>query len=148
VLLSPAASFQPFAGQFSLRAMLMFLIPTRRMVDSFMGWLGIKETPGDKVARIALDLIYLGLKHFRMPPETARITASVFSDNELRALHVPVLLLIGEQEVMYDPAEALARAGRLITEFEGELVPRCKHDMCSSQYQTVDARVLDFLNHS
>ena len=91
-------------------------------------------------------LICLGLKHFRMPPETARITASVFSDNELRALQVPVLLLIGEQEVMYDPAEALARARRLIPDFEGDLVPQSSHEMCSSQYQIVDARVLEFLN--
>jgi pimeloyl-ACP methyl ester carboxylesterase len=146
-LLSPAASFQPVARQFSLRAMPMFLIPTRFTVNSYMGLLGMNDTPGDKVARIALDLIYLGLKHFRMPPETARITASVFSDDELRALHLPVLLLIGDREVMYDPAKALARARRLIPDFKGELVPRCSHDMCSSQYQIVDARVLDFLNH-
>jgi pimeloyl-ACP methyl ester carboxylesterase len=145
-LLSPAASFRPFARQFNLRAMLMFLIPTRCMVNSYMGWLGIKDAPGDKVARIVVDLIYLGLKHFRMPPETARITASVFSDEELRALHVPVLLLIGDGEVMYDPAEALARARALLPDFEGELVPQSSHDMCASQYQIVDARVLDFLN--
>lgn len=145
-LLSPAASFQPFARQFSLRAMPMFLIPTRFTVNSYMGWLGIKDTPGDKVSRLALDLIYLGVKHFRMSPETARITANVFSDDELRALHVPVLLLIGENEVMYDPAKALAQARALLPNFEGELVPQSSHEMCSSQYRIVDARVLDFLN--
>jgi pimeloyl-ACP methyl ester carboxylesterase len=144
-LLSPAASFQPFARQFSLRAMPMFLIPTRLTVKSYMGWLGIKDTPGEKVAQLALGLIYLGLKHFRMPPETARIAASVFSDHELRALHVPVLLLIGEDEVMYDAAKALARARRLIPDCRGELVPNCSHDMCSSQHEIVDAGVLDFL---
>jgi pimeloyl-ACP methyl ester carboxylesterase len=145
-LLSPAASFQPFARQFSLRGMLMFLVPTRLTVNSYMGWLGIKDTPGDKVARIVYDLIYLGLKHFRMPPETARVTASVFSDDELRALRVPVLLLIGDREVMYDPAKALARARALLPDFEGELVPQSSHEMCSSQYRIVDARVLDFLS--
>ena len=81
-----------------------------------------------------------------MPPETARIMPSVFSDDELRALHVPVLLLIGEREVIYDPAKALARARALLPNFEGELVPQSSHDMCASQYQIVDARVLDFLN--
>jgi len=124
----------------------MFLFPTRRMVKSYMGWLGVKETPGDDVARIAVDLIYLGLKHFRMPPETARIAANVFSDDELRAQQVPVLLLIGEREVMYDPAKALARARALIPEIEGDLVPHSSHEMCSSQYRIVDARLLDFLN--
>jgi pimeloyl-ACP methyl ester carboxylesterase len=145
-LLSPAASFLPPVRQFSLRGMLMMFFPTRLTVNSLMGWLGFKNAPGDKVARLALDLIYLGLKQFRMPPETARIMPRVFSDGELRALPVPVLLLYGDREVMYDPAKALARARALLPNFEGELVPQSSHDMCSSQYRIVDRRVLDFLN--
>ena len=68
--------------------------------------------------------MYLGLKHFRVPPETARVMPTVFSDDELRAMRVPTLLLIGDHEVISDPATALARARRLIPDFEGELVPR------------------------
>jgi pimeloyl-ACP methyl ester carboxylesterase len=145
-LLSPAASFQPIVKQFMLRGMLMGLFPTRLTANSMMGWMGFKDTPGDTAARSALDLFYLGMKHFRLPPETARIMPSVFSDDELRALHVPVLLLMGDHEVIYDPAKALARARALLPNFEGELVPRSSHDMCASQHRIVDARVLDFLN--
>jgi len=146
VLLSPGASFLPIVKQFMLRGMLMTLLPTRLTTDSFMGWMGIKDTPGDPVSRRLLDLFYLGMKHFRMPPESARLMPGVFSDEELRALHVPVLLLIGENEVIYDPAKALGRARALLPDFEGELVPRSSHNMCGSQYRIVDARVLDFLN--
>jgi pimeloyl-ACP methyl ester carboxylesterase len=146
VLLSPAASFQPLVRQFSLRGMLMGFFPTRFTTDSLMGWMGFKDTPGDTVIRHLLDLFYLGLKHFRLPMETMRIMPGVFSDEELRALDMPVLLLIGDSEVIYDPTKAMARARQLIPNFEGELVPRCSHDMCSSQYQIVDARVLNFLN--
>jgi pimeloyl-ACP methyl ester carboxylesterase len=157
-LLSPAASFQPLVKQFMLRAMLMGFFPTRLTVNSCFGWMGFKDTSGDADekhpaderhptdAQHVLDLAYLGLKHFRLPPETARIMPGVFSDDELRALRVPVLLLIGDREVIYDPAKALARARRLIPNFEGELVPGCNHDMCVSQHRIVDARVLDFLN--
>jgi len=146
VLLSPGASFQPLVKQFMLRGMLMSLIPIRFTADSFMGWMGIKDTPGDTVSRRLLDLFYLGMKHFRMPPESAFIMPAVFSDEELRALHMPVLLLIGEDEVIYDAAKALARARALLPNFEGELVPGSNHNMCGSHYQIVDARVLDFLN--
>ncbi len=111
-LLSPAASFLPLVRQFTLRGMLMGLFPTRLTVNSLMGWMGFKDTPGDMGTRRILDLVYLGMKHFRLPPETMRIMPSVFSDDELRALHVPVLLLIGDHEVIYDPAKALARARR------------------------------------
>jgi pimeloyl-ACP methyl ester carboxylesterase len=145
-LLSPGASFLPIVKQFMWRGMLMGLFPIRLTADSFMRWMGIKDTPGDTVSRRLLDLFYLGMKHFRMPPESAFIMPSVFSDDELRALHVPALLLIGEREVIYDPAKALARARALIPNFEGGLVSGAKHNMCGSHYQIVDARVLDFLN--
>jgi pimeloyl-ACP methyl ester carboxylesterase len=148
VLLSPGASFLPIVKQFMLRGMLMTLFPTRLTTDSFMGWLGLKDTPGDPIHQHLLDLLYLGMKHFRMPPESARIMLNVFSDEELRALQVPVLLLIGDQEVIYDPAKALARAQALIPNFEGDLVPDSSHNMCGSHYRIVDARVLNFLKNN
>ena len=146
VLLSPVACFQPLVRQFILRMLPMGLFPTRLTVNSFFGWMGINDTPGDRVAQSQRDLTYLGMKHFRFPPEAARLMPGVFSDEELRTLPVPVLLLIGEREVLYDPVKALARARRLISNFEGELVPQSSHDMCVSQHRIVDERVLAFLN--
>jgi pimeloyl-ACP methyl ester carboxylesterase len=61
---------------------------------------------------------------------------------------MPTLLLIGEQEVISDPTSALKRARRLIPDFEGGLVPGCRHDMCSSRHEIVDARVLEFLKRT
>jgi pimeloyl-ACP methyl ester carboxylesterase len=146
VLMSPGAGFLPLVKQFLLRGMLMSLIPTRFTVNSFMGWMGFEDTSEGSGTQHFLELFYLGMKHFQMPPETARVFPDVFSDEELSRLKVPVLLLIGENEVIYDPAEALARARQLIPNFEGELVPGCNHDMSASQYKIVDARVLEFLN--
>lgn len=146
VLLSPAASFQPFARQFALRMILMALFPTRQTVNSMFGWMGVKETTGDPVARNALELAYLGMKHFRFSPESRGAMPRELSDEELRALHVPVLLLIGEHEVIYDPTKALARARKLLPNYDGELVPGCNHDMCFRQHRIVNSRVLDFLS--
>ena len=119
----------------------MVLVPTRVTVNSFMRWLGFTGLG----TRPVLDLMYLGLKDFRVPRETSRIRPTVFSDDELRAVRVPTLLLIGDHEVISDPAKALARACRLIPDVQGELVPQSRHDMCVSQCRIVDARVLDFL---
>ena len=149
VLLSPAASFLPLVRQFSLRGMLMLILPTHFTLNSFMRWLGIKDNPsgcetrraGDKI----VDLMYLGLKHFRIP---RGVIPTVFSDSELRAVQVPTLLLLGDREVIYDPATALARARRLLPNFQGGLLPACSHDMCFSQHHSVDARILDFLRES
>jgi pimeloyl-ACP methyl ester carboxylesterase len=144
VLLS-AGGVLPIAKQFSLRGMLMVFFPTRFTTNSFMRWTGFANTPGEMDARRVVDVMYLGVKHFRMSHDTLRVAASPLSDDELRSVHVPVLLLMGDHEVICDPATALARARRLIPNFEGELVPRCSHDMCFSQYRIVDARVLAFL---
>jgi pimeloyl-ACP methyl ester carboxylesterase len=144
VLLSPGGLL-PMAKQFNMRGMLMVFFPTRSTVNSFMGWLGIKDTPGDASARPVLELTYLGLKYFRIPRETLRVLPTVVSDGELQQMQVPTLLLIGDHEVICDPVKALARARRLIPHFQGELVPRSSHDMCFSQHRIVDTRILDFL---
>ena len=139
-LLSPGGLL-PMARQFRLRTMLMLFCPTRFTVNSFMRWAGIR---GSEVQPV-VDLTYLGLKHFQTPPQADREAFSLISDAELRSLRVPVLLLYGDAEVIYDPAQALARANRLIPHVEGELLPGCRHDMVFSQRRIVDARVLDFL---
>ena len=138
-LLSPGG-FLPMVTQFTMRGMLMARFPTRFTVNSFMRWLGFADDP--------LDLMYLGVKHFQIPIETLRVLPAPFPDEALRAMHVPTLLLFGEREVIYDPAAALARARRLIPDFRGELVPASSHDMCLTQHDIVDARVLEFLKET
>jgi pimeloyl-ACP methyl ester carboxylesterase len=140
VLLSPGGLL-PMVRAFTVRGMIMVWFPTRLTVDSFFRWLGFTHGAYPNL----LDLVYLGLKHFRMPIETARVMPAVVSDEALRAMKVPTLLLIGGQEVIADPARALERARRLIPDVEGDLVAGCRHDMCASRHDIVDARVLEFL---
>ena len=145
MLLSPAASLQPLTKQFFVRAILSGIVPTRGMMNSFFKWMGLEATPGDDVAEHVLELIWLGGRHFRIPREVRRVMPTVLSDDDLRALPMPVLLLIGEDEVIYDPAKALARARRLIPHLEGDLVPQSGHGMSFTHSEIVDARMLDFL---
>ena len=144
VLLSPGGGFAPMVRQFRLRGMLMVWFPTRVMVNWVMRWLGITA----KEARPLLELMYLGLKHFRVPVETLRVLPVMFPDDRLRAMRVPTLLLIGDHEVICKPVPSLARARRLFSDLQGELVPQSSHDMCFSQRRIVDARVLEFLKNT
>ena len=140
VLLSPGGLL-PMVRQFTARGMLMVWLPTRFTVSSFFRWLGFT----DRAYASLLNLIYVGLKEFRMPIETARVMPAVVPDEGLRRMKVPTLMLIGDEEVISDPARALDRARRLIPDFEGELVPGCRHVMVSSRSDIVNARVLNFL---
>jgi pimeloyl-ACP methyl ester carboxylesterase len=141
VLLSPGGGFVPMARQFSRRGMLMVWFPTRFTVNWFMRWIGITGPEAWPVP----ELTYLGLKHFRIPIDTLRVMPVLFPEDRLRAMRVPTLLLIGEDEVVVDPATAMTRARQFFPDVQGELVPRCRHEMCLSQRGIVDARVLDFL---
>jgi pimeloyl-ACP methyl ester carboxylesterase len=146
VLLSPGGGFVPMSKQFALRGMIMMWFPTRATVNWFMRWLGITDRQRGTDARPVLELMYLGLKYFRFPVETLRVVPVIFPDDRLRAMAVPTLLLLGEDEVVCDPAQALAQARRLFPNVEGELIPQSGHDMVFSQRRIVDARVLEFLN--
>jgi pimeloyl-ACP methyl ester carboxylesterase len=148
VLLSPGGGFVPMVRQFSVRGLPMIWFPTRLTVNSFMHWLGFRNRPGDTDTKFVLDLMYLGLKHFRVPVETLRVMPVMFSDEKLRAMRVPTLLLVGEQEVICDPATAMDRARRLFPDVQAELVPQSSHEMCVSQHRIVDARVLEFLRRT
>jgi pimeloyl-ACP methyl ester carboxylesterase len=88
--------------------------------------------------------MYLGL---RVRNELVRLGAAAvpFSDDELRSLRVPSLLLIGEEEVLYDPVRALSRARQLIPGLVGELIPGASHDLVFRQPEIVDERLLAFL---
>ena len=147
VLLS-VGGFLPMARQFTMRGMLMMAWPNRFTVKSFMRWLGLAENRADPETHLLgefVDLMRLGLMHFKMAQETARVMPTVFSDGELRSIQMPTLVLFGDHEVICDPAAALARATRLIPDSRGELVPGPRHEMCATKYRLVDARVLEFL---
>jgi pimeloyl-ACP methyl ester carboxylesterase len=145
-LISPAASLLPLVKQFTLRVLLSMLPPKHFWYKSLMSWMGIKGGPGNDFSQRLLDLMWLGAEHIRISADSMRVMPTVFSDDELRKLSIPVLLLIGENEVIYNAAKALARAKRLIPDLTGELVPNCGHDISFNQYKIVDQRVLTFLN--
>jgi len=145
VLLSPGGLL-PVNKQFNLRGMVMMFFPTRFTVNSFMRWAGFSTARGVADSGPILELMYRGMKHFRAPKETLRIAANPLSDYDLHEMHVPTLLLFGENEVLCDPIEALARARRVIPDFRGELIPSSSHEMCVSQRAIVDARVREFLS--
>lgn len=69
----------------------------------------------------------------------------LFSDNDLKRIQTPTLVLIGEQEVLYDPGAAIARALRLIPGVEARLVTGCAHLLIMERPGEIDRAILDFL---
>jgi pimeloyl-ACP methyl ester carboxylesterase len=146
-LISPAACFLPLNWQHMLRGSLMFFFPSRPAMKSFKLWEtypeNIRSSENLAFFNTKTELLYLGFKHFRCQGEA---NPDIFSDDELRSLQVPTVLLIGQQEVIYDPAASIERACRLIPHIEASLVPNASHDLSSFQARVVDERILRFFS--
>jgi pimeloyl-ACP methyl ester carboxylesterase len=69
----------------------------------------------------------------------------VFSDAELRQIRAPVLLLIGDHEVIYKPERAIRRAIRLVAGLKAEIIPKANHNAQYTAPDAVNARILAFL---
>ena len=68
-----------------------------------------------------------------------------YTDEELSSVKNPTLLIIGQQESLYDPIAALERAKRLIPDIQTELIPHAGHELALSKPEAVDQRILTFL---
>lgn len=82
-----------------------------------------------------------GRRHFGL--QSARYPR-LFSDAELRSLSIPVLVALGEHEVLYDASAALARAA-LIPRVRTALIAGAGHDLLWSQPERLSAVLAEFL---
>jgi pimeloyl-ACP methyl ester carboxylesterase len=146
VLLTPVGALVPLKMQFFVRSMLTQL-PGRFWTESMMRWFFHKPNLNDEKVRTIFDLItnqmYLGIKHFRPGKFVLPLP---FKDDELQGVEPPTLLLVGEQEALYNPVRALARAQDLIPNVQAEIVAQAGHDLPVSKAETVNPKVLAFLN--
>lgn len=159
ILLSPGGSFLKPTPQFYLRflpSMLFSFLPKSLFDRAFWRYCtGADNLSDDAQTRELdhrmLDQVYLGVRYIRKKWFLQNITQSnplVLSDEELREVSVPTLLLIGEDEVIFDPTRALERAIRLIPDIEGDLIPQASHGMTVGQHKIVNERFSRFICES
>jgi pimeloyl-ACP methyl ester carboxylesterase len=138
VLIGPAATFVqmwPFYRNFFLPVMLRI----RPLIQRAMRWWkqGLPSANPDW-EQLFLACLLDGSSQNRVFP-------AVFSDAELQQIRTPILLLVGDREVVYRPQAALERADRLLPNGCAELIPSANHISGMSNPTWVNARVLQFL---
>jgi len=139
VLLAPAASLLRIRIGFWLRMLPLLVLPTRPILDRVSRWLSVRQ---DVSKSVVVEQMFLSMRHRK---RTRRVWPGVFTDEELRSVGAPTLLLIGEQEVIYEPRAAMERATRCIPHIEAEIIPNAGHALSFDQPKSVDTRVLRFL---
>lgn len=139
-LLGPAATFTPLHLQFYLRGASIVMLPRRPVLLSFLRWCSTRNDLDDNSI---VRQMHAGVKHLRFRPENG-LFPPVYTNDELRRLKTPLLLLVGDKERVLDPARALERARRMVPDIEAEIVPGSGHALPIDQPAIVNERLQKF----
>ncbi len=126
----------------------MCLIPHPHFTKSMVRWAlhdAAEGTPEQRrMVEEAEENAWLGLRSFKLKQ---MVNPTVLTDEEWRSFQVPVLFLVGENEVIYSitGAEAVAKLNTVAPEIETELFTGCGHDLTLVQADRFNRRVLAFL---
>ena len=148
VLVAPAATVAWFSSDFITYG-IKCLIPHPHFTKSMVRWAlrdAAEGTPEEqRMVEEAAENAWLGLRSFKFKQ---MVHPTVLTDEEWRSFEVPVLFLVGENEVIYSISgqEAVERINAAAPEIETELFTDCGHDITLVQADRFNRRVLEFLD--
>jgi len=70
----------------------------------------------------------------------------VYTDEELKQIDHPALLLIGDGEMIYNPQKVIQRAQQWLPDLTAEIIPNAGHLLIMDQPEIINARILKFLS--
>ncbi|NOV02286.1 alpha/beta fold hydrolase [Paenibacillus planticolens] len=138
VVMCPAASFQPQSKKFLIKCLLAGIFPTTKRLNNLMNDMIGK---GNQVNEILKDQFITGMQN-ALP--TNKLFPSYMKDDELRAIQCPILLLIGDQDIQYDPQKAIARAKHLVPLIQTKLIADTGHGLAMERPKTINALMITF----
>ena len=144
VLISPAGSFVGLSWTFvyAMRIKGPVLRLVRRLTRS-------KRAPSltDLTRRLPRDRLWSKLIAVTMAeaPKVSLINAAVFTRAELVSVRAPTLLLIGDQETLYQPQATLDLARKRMPPLKTALVADADHIAAMAQPEAVNGMIVAFL---
>ncbi len=139
ILLCPGVpNFGPPSRKYALHGLPLILFPSRLTGKWLIQGLSVKGYHSNDLEAEQLIVSAMNLRS-RVP------FRPVFADDEFGNLKMPVLLLVGDQEVLYDAQSAADRARRLIPHVEAEIIPNAGHRLSTDQPEVVIGRIMRFL---
>ncbi|MEL6812303.1 MAG: alpha/beta hydrolase [Bacteroidota bacterium] len=149
VLITPSATVVQPRIRYLIPALLAHFIPnyffTKRMVYWERKCLIKQGETGRAIADRMIEEVVLAGKCFK---KRKFINPTILSDRDLQELQVPVLYLIGEEEVMYSPYKVVKRLNKVAPQIKTEMIPNASHDITHARAALVNKKILDFLKES
>lgn len=89
------------------------------------------------------EQLYLGTKYSKS--NFSLLGMNTFSDDELMTLALPVLVLVGDHDVLND-IDIIEKSGKLLPNVEAAVIDDAAHFLTLDKQEEVDKRILDFLD--
>lgn len=140
-LFAPAAAFHRLQWKFFYYAFPGLLFQTEKWIDRAFRSL---STEGLPFAPAYHELILYG---YRYAFPLLRLYPLKIDEAELGKLHLPILLMIGEQEVIYPAQQALEYAQAAIPHIQTLLVNKANHTLTLEYADLVNDYALAFFTH-
>jgi pimeloyl-ACP methyl ester carboxylesterase len=143
VLISPAATFKQIWAWYWRLAYpykIGYMINSKRLILSGFNWLW-QGFPRDECLTRYTELSKVnGFPSNQLPPP-------VYTDQELQKIQTPMLLLIGDHEVIYNKDLVIQRATHLVPGLKAEIVPNANHNAQVTAPDWVNWKILEFLQN-
>jgi pimeloyl-ACP methyl ester carboxylesterase len=145
VLIAPAGTVLPLATEWIVRAVAC-AIPLRCFTRSFLQWLlhDLAQRPATERPRFE-DIVTEAYTTLRCLAPRAMVPPTVMSDEALRALAMPALYLVGQNEKICPPLQAIARLQAAAPRITTRLIAGAGHDLTLVKAAEVNHAILDFL---
>lgn len=140
VLLSPAQTFKFIdKPRKTSSALLLKLFPSEK---KFSKTLKTFSTHPEKISPIYKRQFYLANKYAKSNSSMLKMTP--FSDDELKSITNPILVLIGDHDVI-NSEESLERAKKYLTNSKTQTIKDAGHFLSIDQSKIVNDAMIDFL---
>jgi pimeloyl-ACP methyl ester carboxylesterase len=140
VLISPAATFvQMWAWylHFVPAGMIGPLIRSKRTLLRPCEWIWQAFPQDEYTSRLRVITALEGRPRHSFP--------SLFSDEELSEIRTPILLLVGDHEVIYKPQLVIERASRAVAGLKAKIIPNANHNAEYTAADAVNREIISFL---
>jgi pimeloyl-ACP methyl ester carboxylesterase len=141
ILLSPA---QTFGGVENLGKVLtginLKMFPSPKSTDKFFN--AFSYYP-DSISSIFKNQLYLAYKYGNSKPRLLNMLP--FSKKELSSLKIPVLILIGDHDIV-NSKKIFVKAHKFIPNVETEVLQNAGHFLSIDQFEITNKKVVEFLN--
>lgn len=141
ILLSPAQTFGGIQNLGKvLSGLVLKLYPSEKSLTKFFK--SFSSDP-DKIDSLFKNQLFLAYKYGNSKPRLLDMTR--FSEKNLRSLKIPVMVLIGDQDIVNDE-KIFVKAHKFIPNVETAVIKDAGHFLSIDQSEIINIKVVEFLN--